>query len=155
MPIEQEVHSFPGKKQLKKEPEGTLCFMENYLRHCLVLESENEEWLLQQFDAIVQNMHSIQSHEEEPMMNVITWIEENRWQLVIFPRRQHRPHQFYETGDQQILVSPGVVDFGGVLIVVREEDWKSLNETLLTDIFSQLTYTDTDMQSLLNRLQQG
>jgi hypothetical protein len=137
MPVEEDVHSFPGKKLLKEETGGKIYSMQDYLRECLVFESRHEAWLLQHFEELTKNLRSLQPLEEEPMFNIITWTEGDSWLLVVFPRKQHRPRQFYETGGNQLLISPGVVDFGGVLITVREEDFNRMDEELLTDIYAQ------------------
>ncbi|MDR0799822.1 MAG: DUF4922 domain-containing protein [Dysgonamonadaceae bacterium] len=155
LPVEQDVYSFPGKKCLQSEADGKVYCMENYGRQCIVLESAQEAWLLHKFDSLLEIMQRIQPQETEPMMNLITWKNKDLRQLVIFPRRQHRPQQFYAGGDQQILVSPGVVDFGGALIVVREEDFEKIDADLLQNIYAQLTYSDDEMQILLNQLIQS
>jgi hypothetical protein len=154
LPVEQDVYFFPGKKCLQNEADGKVYYMENYGRQSIVLESTQEAWLLHKFDALLAIMQSIQPQEMEPMMNLITWKDKDLRQLVIFPRRQHRPQQFYADGDQQILVSPGVVDFGGTLIVVREEDFEKMDAELLQNIYAQLTYSDEEMQMLLNQIVQ-
>ncbi|MDR2058327.1 MAG: DUF4922 domain-containing protein [Dysgonamonadaceae bacterium] len=152
LPIEHEVHSFIGKKCIRKEKKGNLYFLRNYLRKCLIFESKNEEWLLQKFEILTTILHAIQPQEEEPMFNVIAWKEENIWQLIVFPRKKHRPRQFYETGSEQLLISPGVVDFGGVVITVRNEDFLKLNKGLLIDVYAQLSYSDKEFEYVITQL---
>jgi hypothetical protein len=152
MPIEKDIHSFSGKQLIRKDKAGSIYGMENYLRKCIIYESKNEEWLLHQFAKLVDVLQTIQPQEEEPMFNIITLQENDVRQVIVFPRRQHRPAQFYETGDNQILISPGVVDFGGALIVVRKEDLDKMNNELISDIYAQLTYTDKDYEYLKTQL---
>jgi hypothetical protein len=139
MPVEQDVHSCSGKKCLKKEKDGYIYTITNYLRECIIFESKNEEWLLKKFNDLIAVLHPLQALKEEPMFNIITWMEADVWLLIVFPRKQHRPRQFYETGNNHLLISPGVVDFGGVLITVRKEDFEKIDRALLSDIYAQLT----------------
>jgi hypothetical protein len=142
LPVERDVYFFPGKKLLKQGESGSIYSMENYLRKCFIYESKNEEWLISQFKRLVQQLHIIQPLEKEPMLNIACWKEKDVWQLVVFPRKQHRPRQYYETGDGQILLSPGIIDFCGVLVVARKEDFDKIQKELLIDIYSQLTLDD-------------
>ena len=139
LPIEKDVHSGSYKVKIKENKEGSLYQMQNYLRNCFIFESKDLDWLRSEFEEYYLFQHKLQPEEDEPMFNVICWQEENVWQLVIFPRKQHRPYQYYETGINQILLSPGVVDFGGILVVPRKEDYDKLNKDLVKDIYSQLT----------------
>ncbi|MDR0863623.1 MAG: DUF4922 domain-containing protein [Candidatus Symbiothrix sp.] len=152
LPVEHDIHFFPGKKLLKQEALGSIYSMENYLRHCFVYESNHEEWLLTRFHQLTQLLQAVQPAEEEPMFNLIGWKEESHWQLVVFPRKQHRPRQFYETGDNQLLLSPGVVDFGGVLVVPRKEDFDKIDKNVLIDIYSQLTLSDEATRNICRHL---
>ena len=148
LPIEKDVHSFAGKIQLKSAAEGRVFYMEHYLRKCFVYESESEKWLVEQLNCLVEGLQRIQPAKKEPMFNLICWKEETVWQWVVFPRRRHRPRQYDETGDRQILLAPGVVDFGGVWIVPRKSDYDKIDKALLIDMYSQLTLSDEATQDI-------
>jgi ATP adenylyltransferase/5',5'''-P-1,P-4-tetraphosphate phosphorylase II len=152
MPVEQDIHAFQGKKLIKQDLAGNIYYMRNYLRSCFIYESNREEWLISQFNRLTQLLQTLQSAADEPMLNLIVWKEENNWQLVVFPRKQHRPRQFYETGDNQLLLAPGVVDFGGILVVPRKEDYDKIDKNLLVDIFSQLTLSDEATQNICRHI---
>ena len=77
--------------------------------------------------------------KEEPMMNVLCNYENKKWRLIIFPRMKHRPDYFFKEGDAQLLISPAAVDFGGVVITPREEDFDKLSKDMLIKIFRQVS----------------
>jgi hypothetical protein len=58
--------------------------------------------------------------------------------LVLFPRKLHRPTQFFVQGDDHILLSPASIDLGGVLITPLEKDFKKLSAQDVEDIFRQI-----------------
>ena len=87
------------------------------------------------FRAISVLVGQITPNDPEPMMNLFAWYENNEWWVVIFPRRQHRPWQFFAEGDENILFSPGCVDFAGLIISPREKDFNRLDAPLLEELF--------------------
>ncbi len=149
MPIEKDIRLFQGKKLLKETPEGSSFIMEHYSRKTLMLQSSHSEWIIKEFEALFAHFGKLQPNEDEPLMNILSFYENNSWQLIVFPRRQHRPSQFFEEGEKQILFSPGAVDFGGTLIFPRTEDFEKVNAELIEDMFSQLTLSDEMWKQLL------
>jgi hypothetical protein len=51
----------------------------------------------------------------------------------------HRPSQFFAEGEAQLLISPASVDFGGVFITPRKEDFDKINAADIANIFEQVT----------------
>ncbi|MGZ3567941.1 MAG: DUF4922 domain-containing protein, partial [Thermodesulfobacteriota bacterium] len=64
---------------------------------------------------------------------------EKKWRLIIFPRRKHRPDIFFKEGDARVVVSPGVIDMGGVLITPVVKDFERLNATAVENIYREVT----------------
>ena len=56
------------------------------------------------------------------MINMLSYYREG-WQILIFPREKHRPWQYFEEGEKNILLSPASVDMGGTLITPLEKDF--------------------------------
>jgi hypothetical protein len=152
LPIEEDIHSYAGKMRLKYDTEGSIYYMEKYLRKCFVYESKSEKWLMEQFNCLTEGLQLIQSAEKEPLFNLICRKEGTVWQWVVFPRSGHRPRQYHETGDRQILLAPGVVDFGGLWIVPRKTDYDKIDKELLTDMYSQLTLSDEATRDLCRHI---
>lgn len=112
---------------------------ENDLRSCLIIESDSKQEAEERFEDVYQYLHSRQPAEEEPMLNLIAFTENNRYVLHVFPRKAHRPHQYFLTGKQQLLVSPGALDMAGLIIVPREEDFEKITKQDVEDIYSQVS----------------
>lgn len=120
-----------------KSPE--LLQGDNELRSCLQIESDNRSEVQELFEDVYQYLHHLQPEEIEPMMNVIAFMERNRYILHIFPRKLHRPRHYYEQGKMQLLISPGALDMAGLMISVREEDFEKINKLDIEDIYSQVS----------------
>ena len=75
------------------------------------------------------------------------------WQLFLFPREKHRPWQYFEEGEKNILLSPAAVDMGGTLITPLEKAFHSLSKADITDIFGQVTCSGEHFQALSRLIQ--
>ncbi len=71
---------------------------------------------------------------------------------MIIPRRKHRPDAYFREGEEKILVSPGAVDMGGLIVTPREEDYRALDTELIRGIFREVAYDDAAIEALLAAL---
>ena len=74
----------------------------------------------------------------EPRMNVLSFNRDGQVITAIIPRSKHRPDCYYAQ-DGKILVSPGGIDMFGMVITPRKEDFESLTEKQVFDIYRQVT----------------
>ena len=149
MPLETDVNRCPKEiLWISESRETTIESINNYLRKNIILHSGNRKQLTDTFEKIRSVMGHHIPNDPEPMMNLFAWYENDEWWVVIFPRRQHRPWQFFAEGEENILFSPGCVDFAGLIISPREKDFNRLDAPLLEELFSQLTLTDEQFMNL-------
>lgn len=116
-----------------------LLSSENSLRSCLRIECETKEDAEEQFYYVFDYLKTHQPNEEEPMMNIISFMENNKYIIHVFPRKLHRPWQFSAKGKAQLLVSPGAVDMAGMIITPRKEDFDKIDRNDIEDIYSQVS----------------
>ena len=69
----------------------------------LSIESNDKEKVVSAFNKIYKIL--LKEENEEPLLNIIADYND-KWIVKIIPRKKHRPQQFYEEGDKQLLVSP-------------------------------------------------
>ncbi len=97
-------------------------------------------------------------NEDEPRFNVITWRQEggigreDEIVTIIFPRKKHRPDCYYAEGENQLLVSPGALDMGGLIVTPREEDFHRLTPELAQGILQEVTLTAEELQPIVEVL---
>ena len=89
---------------------------------CSKTTQASEKLFMQLYDSL-----PVIEGDEEPMMNVLSWRDNDSFLTVVFPRKKHRPDCYYKEGDEQLLVSPGALDMAGLLITPREEDFRKLD----------------------------
>jgi hypothetical protein len=100
-----------------------------------VLESSSARDAEQLFD-LVFNALPIPAGDVEPMMNVLTWFENERWTVIVFPRAKHRPQCYFAEGNSRLLSSPASVDLGGVFILPVEHDFNRFSADSLSQILA-------------------
>ena len=86
----------------------------------------------------IQGM-TIYDGEYEPRMNVLAFNRDGQVITAIIPRGKHRPDCYYSDGPDKVMVSPGAVDMFGLVITPRKEDFESLTERQVLDIYRQVT----------------
>lgn len=120
--------------------------------NALFILSENPAEVERVFEKVYHHLAELSPDEPEPMLNLLSWMEANRYCLVVFPRRLHRPSQFFAEGDANILLSPASVDLAGVFITPLEKDFVKITAADLEDILSQIVVSDVVMEDISRRL---
>lgn len=94
----------------------------------------------------------------EPDVNLLCWrqdggpVEPDSLVMVLFVRRKHRPNCYYAEGKSQVLVSPGALDMGGLLITPREEDFGKLTPKQAAAILREVTVTESELRQVVRKL---
>ncbi len=123
-----------------------------YARTILTLSGNDKKQLVATFHRIYSGLQHEQPDEKEPMLNILAAYENGEWTVHIFPRKLHRPWQYFEQGEKQILLSPGAADMAGLLITPREEDFKKITSMDLESIFKQVCLEETVMDRIIKRI---
>ena len=51
-----------------------------------------------------------------------------------------------------MLVSPGAIDMGGVIITPREEDFETLDYNTVAGILREVSYSEEEVRSYINQI---
>ncbi len=139
MPIEKEIWD-AKRLTFKKQVDGVLLHRVKDLgREVVLLEGDDPPAVEDVFKNFLDGLRRVLRTEEEPMMNLAGFHAERKWRLMIFPRRKHRPDAFFKEGAAQVLVSPGLIDMGGILVTPVEKDFKRLDATAVEGIYGEVS----------------
>lgn len=139
MPISEDFNRLKHTAQMLYSNDRTeVVAFDNYLRKMISIETNWMEEALKMINIYYTYFAAMQPEKVEPMMNVLCSFSEDKWTIHLFPRKAHRPTHFYEEGEKQILISPGSVDFGGVFILPRREDFDKISKENIVDILAQV-----------------
>ncbi|MCD7971561.1 MAG: DUF4922 domain-containing protein [Candidatus Azobacteroides sp.] len=135
LPAEKEINKL--KKNNKIYQEKGYQYVKSSLYSIFLIEEEKEEDVISSLKEIFS--HLPYNGDIEPMINLLAVYENNTYRLFIFPRKKHRPDQYFKSGKKQLLISPGAVDMGGILVVPRKEDFDKITKRDVLDIFKQIS----------------
>ena len=96
--------------------------------------------------------------ESEPRINLISWRQEggigreDEIVTLIFPRKKHRPDCYYAEEEGKLVVSPGALDMGGLLITPREEDFRKVTPEWFAEILKEVTMTEEEILPIVEAL---
>ena len=150
LPVESEFETLRQSTEslLFQSDQLRIWAFEQYLRKLISFETENLSEGVNAIENIFSSFGKIQSKKIEPMVNLLCYFREGKWIIHLFPRKLHRPSQFFEQGELQLLISPASVDFGGVFITPRREDFDKITAADIVDIFSQVSLDEETFQQL-------
>lgn len=117
--------------------------------HTIVYKSGNAAAIEKWFEGFYEQFQKVAPSEFEPMMNILCWKNDEHYYLVVYPRRAHRPTQFFAEGDANILISPASIDLGGVFITPQEKDFIKITATDIKDILKQISVTSEIFNKLI------
>lgn len=128
-----------------REPVGRVVVQRPGLHAWFSLESERclfvfrglAEGVEDGVRAAMDAMSEVLGCEDEPPLNLLFSAEGKLVTALLYPRGGHRPTCYTARGDDQILISPGALDMAGLIITVREEDYRRVNAALMTTIFGE------------------
>ncbi len=154
LPLEDELENLLARfgNCLSSNGKCRVTAIDDGLRRFLVLESDRKQPLEDAFSAISSYMRQLASGDE-PMLNLLTYFRAG-WQIIVFPREKHRPWQYFDQGEQNILLSPASVDLGGVMITPLEKDFNKITGDDIADIFNQIGLTEKCFDKLNTFLKQ-
>jgi ribosomal protein S18 acetylase RimI-like enzyme len=152
MPIEKEICA-EKKLTLAKKIDGVLLYRARGLgREVVILEGDDTVVVGSVFRNFLNALKKVLMIDEEPMMNIAGYYEAGKWRLVIFPRRKHRPDVFFKEGNARMVISPGVIDMGGLLITPVKRDFERLDATAVEGIYKEVSLEGKMVERAINTM---
>jgi hypothetical protein len=110
----------------------------DFISHPLTMTGKDPDSIEKAFEKLFSVLEKLLPATDEPMINILSLYNAGSWTIRIFPRKAHRPSQYYDTGENQLLISPASIDMGGILVMPREEDFRKINTDTIKEIFNQV-----------------
>jgi ATP adenylyltransferase/5',5'''-P-1,P-4-tetraphosphate phosphorylase II len=129
--------------------------VDGYLRRFIGIESEEKVVVVEAFYRIYERFLASGGYTEEPMMNILLFLDPNGMRVILVPRRTHRPSHFYREGDRRILISPGAVDLGGTCTIPTREDFERVTREDIAEIFEEVCLPGSEFGELTGSFAEG
>lgn len=139
--------SNPAKKIFFRENISVTFFL-NGLNNFIHLASDDKYCLVAEWNVLYEKLLLFFPGESEPLINVLSFHKDKKYNLIIIPREKHRPDYFFRNDELKIVVSPASIDLSGVMIIPRKEDFEKINKELAIDILGQVTFSVEKLLSL-------
>jgi hypothetical protein len=152
LPIEKEIGDRARLVFVKCIHATPLFRAKNVGREAIIMEGEDCTAIGDALTSIVSAMKSVLSSPAEPQMNLLGSYERNIWRIVIFPRQKHRPSVYFLPGNERILISPGLVEMGGIIVTPIGKDFDIVNEELIRKIYTEVSVDEETIQIILKAL---
>lgn len=152
LPIEQDLIHL-NRDYLLKQSGCQISVFAGMEHPCIILEGDDKNLLTTWWESLLSGLEKDMPEElSEPMINLLVSHNstEGQWVVLLFPRKLHRPWQYFEEGSNQILLSPASVDLGGMLITPREEDFVKITQSDIADILDQVCFSKEELRHLAN-----
>ena len=152
LPIEKEIGEMARVVFVKCIHTNSLFRAKSLGREVIILEGEDRTAIGNVLSSIVSAMKIVLSSSTEPRMNLLGSYEENKWRVAIFPRRRHRPSVYFLPGNERILISPGLVEMGGIIVTPIGKDFDIVNEELIREIYKEVSVDEETIQEILDAI---
>lgn len=134
----------------------------DFLSHPITLAGDDPEELTRIFEMVYNRLkrqiiqpfrvrQDLTELDHEPMINILA-LYRDRWIVHVFPRRSHRPRQYFTDEPEKIFISPGSIDMGGVFVMPREEDYNKISASDIVNIMEQVCMDEEFIIDLINEI---
>jgi hypothetical protein len=152
MPIEKEIIN--GRRYIQ-----TVCIdgvrvsrAQGLGRELIILEGVDLKDIESIFKRIVAELKKVFNTDNEPMMSIIGSHNGEKLRIMVFPRAKHRPDAFLREGDARVVVSPAVIEMGGVLVTPMERDFERLEASAIEGIFAEVSLKGEVVQNVVDSI---
>ncbi len=115
-------------------PAYTLKTIKNYLRKAFCITTKDKQTAKNIF------IDHFYTHINKNMLNIIAVYEQDEYHIIIFPRKEFRPTQFFEDDEnKRLAISPASVEMSGRFVTIFQEHFDRITKDDVVDIYSQIS----------------
>ena len=109
-------------------------------RGVFICRSPNHAALEENLIRAVTHLKNVTRAHDEPLVNILIAADGPDLIGILLPRKAHRPACYFSQDGDHMVVSPGAVDAGGLLVLPRHEDYERITSGQVLGIFSEVCY---------------
>lgn len=139
------------RKPIIVDKRGNLSVLRGLPLNMFLISAIDFEYGQELFDRLYDVL-PVPEGESEPMMNLLCFKQGDTANLIVIPRKRHRPTFYGTEGDETMLLSPASVDMGGVFITPLEKDFKRLDADVVRKIYDELCLNGHEVGDIIDKL---
>jgi hypothetical protein len=152
LPAEKEIRDSRRRTGTKRQKGVEIFRTAGLGRGILVIEGSQEGNVAAAAEEAIEALGRLNPSDGEPLLNLFCTRTGEGWRLTLFPRQKSRPDAYFKEGPERLLISPGAVDMGGIIITPREEDFLALTPEIVRDLYREVAFDDAAVDELLASL---
>lgn len=149
LPVEAEIRDLPDPIGKGGASGTVIARAEGLGRGLLVITGDEEKSVAAAARKAIGALGAHTAAVGEPLLNMLCTHGEGGWRLMLFPRKKHRPDAYFREGAERLLISPGAVDMGGIIVTPREEDFLALTADIVAGIYREVACDDAATEALM------
>jgi len=150
LPVEKDINDRAKRLFITRINGVSLFNIQAVGRGIILIEGVHSDSVAYTLMNIISAMKDILSTPGEPKMNLVCSHNGTAWQVAVFPRQKHRPGVFYLPGDERVLISPGLVEMGGIVVTPVEKDFHRVDHDLVQEIYKEVSVDAEIIQKILD-----
>jgi hypothetical protein len=107
-------------------------------RNMLVIRSTDAHEVAAAIERSLYALQQIDTAAAEPMFNLLAHFAAGMYTVAIFPRAAHRPACYFATGEDQLLISPAVLEMGGILVATEPDHFARIDTRVARKIYEEV-----------------
>jgi hypothetical protein len=124
-------------------------------RNMLVVRGTNARDVTADLERSIDAFQQIEATTDEPMFNLLAHFAAGCHTVVLFPRAAHRPSCYFETGLDQLLISPAVLEMGGILVTTDPEHFARIDARTAHAIYEEVSISAARSAHLVSKIQEN
>lgn len=152
LPLLAEADHWPRRELAIEKGLGVFALLD-YRVNLLLADGQDRESLAEWFEGMMLALGEITgTGDREPLINLLTKFDGQRWRLFVFVRERHRPRRFFAEGGERLNVSPAAIDMAGLLVTPAGDDFHRLTAAEVSEVFGEVTLDGEKFARLCERL---
>jgi hypothetical protein len=135
LPLERQLQPFLDKPE-HENTTWTFHTLDN--RGVGLCRATSAKELLEYLQTMCAHLNLSAEPGQEAELNLIIFGRRGKLAAACLPRRAHRPACFFASGDDQLVISPGAVDVGGLAILPRQQDFDRMTNNKMLSIYREV-----------------
>ncbi|MGN0231273.1 MAG: DUF4922 domain-containing protein [Muribaculaceae bacterium] len=150
MPREADITDY-AVHPLARTTGSEMCVVGGLPFSAFLIAATDSSQAVRLFDELLAAL-PVAEDETEPKVNILCWHKALQWQILVVPRRCHRPSCYYAGGRQQMLISPASVDVAGLMIMPIADDFERITAADIETILGEVCFDESQIDKIVKRI---
>ncbi len=155
VPLVQHYQRLRESAVLLKDTEGDYrsqtYYMDGYICPIFSIEGKYYSDADEAFEKLYSLLPTVEG-EAEPRLNLLAWMEGDKFITLVIPRSKCRPECYSAEGEAQLLVSPASLEMAGIIVTPREEDFRKITAEDIRSILREVGLDREEARRVANEL---